>query len=212
MIFIVVASFFIYSNIQKEKQEQEVKALLNELTEAVNLMEFVRDKMPEELLAVHQFSVKQMQEDKIKFYQIPPGLEDFIMVHGSKYKVLYVDSSVRLNPKIWIPLLYHEVGHLYWHQEHPITTFEEFQKQLFDSEIHSYTVDAQAWNIVKQYFSVERNDLSEREQVLFDLYNMETLLYNKMVEDDLEATAKWNQIIEADIKEQKEYQKVLFEK
>jgi hypothetical protein len=210
-IFIIAGSIFTYSFIQKEKQKQGVNALLNELTEAVNLMDSVRDKMPGKLLAVHQFSVEQIQKDKIKFYQIPSELKNFIMVHGAKSEVLYANPLVRLKPEIWIPLFYHEVGHLYWHQEHPFATFEEFQEQLFESEIHSYTVDAQAWNIVGQYFPVEKNILSEIEQALFDLYNKETSLYNKMIEGDLESKEKWIGIIEKDIESQKLYQE-LFKK
>lgn len=208
MAFIVIVSIA-YFYAQKEKQGQNIKALLDELTEAVNLMDSVRDKMPEELSAVHQYLVEQVQKDELKFARIPPELEDFIMIHGAKHKVLYIDPSVRLKPKIWIPLLYHEAGHLYWHREHPVTTFEEFQEQLFESEIHSYTVDAQAWNIVKEYFPVSKAELNFQELKLFNIYERETSLFNKMIEGDSEAKAKWNGIIEEDIKIQKEQQELL---
>lgn len=209
LIALIIILVFVYFRFQGEKQKQQIKELLNRLTEAVNLMESVKDKMPEELLAVHDFLVKQVQENKIKLYQIPPELKEFVMVHGAKHKVLYVDPSVRLKPQIWIPLLYHEAAHLYWHQKHSTPTFEEFQEFLFDSEVHSYTVDAQAWNIVKEYFPVKEEKLNYQELKLFNIYEREISLYNRMIEGDAEAEAKWNKIIEEDIRVQKEQQGLL---
>jgi hypothetical protein len=38
------------------------------------------------------------------------------------------------------------------------------------------------------------------------------MLYNKMIESDHKTKIEWLKIIEADIREQEKYQKVLFEK
>ena len=117
-----------------------------------------------------------------------------------------------MKPQIWIPLLYHEVGHLYWHSKYPVETLKEFQAQLYASEEHSYIVDAQSWNVVKEHFPIIKENLNPQELKLFNLYESETSLYNKMIEGDFEAKTEWIKIIEADIKEQEKYQKVLFEK
>lgn len=194
----------------KTKEEAEsVKTVFKEINEAVNLMDSVKDEMPKELLEVHQFLLEKGKENEIKFYQIPPEMKDFIMFHGAKSQVLYLDPEVRLKPQIWIPLLYHEVGHLLWHQKHPVSTFEEFQAQLFESEKHSYTVDAQAWNLVRKHFLSGREGLSALEKKLFNLYERETVIYNKMVEGDLEAKKNWIEIIRKDIEAQKKYQRTL---
>jgi len=117
-----------------------------------------------------------------------------------------------LKPQIWIPLLYHEAGHLYWHSKYPVETIEEFQKQLFESEKHSYIVDARAWNIVKEHFPIAKENLNPQELKLFNLYEKETMLYNKIIEGNADAKPEWLKIIETDIKEQEKQQKVLFEK
>lgn len=49
------------------------------------------------------------------------------MVHGAKHQVLYVNPLFRLKPETWIPLLYHEIAHIYWHTKHSVKTFEESQ-------------------------------------------------------------------------------------
>jgi len=210
LIFIIVGSVSTYFQRQaKEKEAEQIKTLLVELNEGILLMDSVKDKMPKELLEVHQFLIDKGQKNEIRFAQIPPELKDFILLHGAKNQILYVDPTARLKPQIWIPLLYHEAGHLYWHSKYPVETLEEFQRQLYASEEHSYTVDAQAWNVVKKYFPVMEENLTSQELKLFNLYERETSLYNKMIEGDFEAKTEWNKIIEADLKEQKEYQKVL---
>ena len=172
----------------------------------------LKDKMPKELLEVHQFLMEKGQKNEIKSTQIPSELKDFILFHGAKNQILYVDPTVRLKPQIWIPLLYHEAGHLYWHSKYPVETLEEFQRQLSASEEHSYTVDAQAWNVVKKHFPIIKENLNSQELKLFNLYERETSLYNKMIEGDPKAKTEWVKIIEADLKEQEKYQEALLEK
>jgi hypothetical protein len=213
---ITLASFFTYLYLQKrseELQKQAIKETFEELNDAVNLMDAIKDEMPKELLEVHQFLVEKGQRNEIKFYQIPPQIKDLIMVHGAKHQVLYVDPKVRLKPEIWVPLLYHEVAHLYWHTKHPVRTFEEFQALLFDSENYAYSVDCQAWDLVTKHYPINNEDLkSEVEQRLFKLYTQEAKVYNEMIHGNSKAKELWNKIIEEDIKTQKDYQKLLFEK
>jgi len=215
IIFIIISLLSIYFYLQKQaqnKESEQIKTLLAEINEAINLMDSVKDKMPKELLEIHQFLIDKGQKNEIKFAQIPSDLKDFILFHGAKNQILYVDPTARLKPQIWIPLLYHEAGHLYWHSKYPVETLEEFQGQLYASEEHSYAVDAQAWNMVKEYFPIIEENLTSQELKLFNLYERETILYNKMVEGDPEAKTEWLKIIEADIKEEEKQQKILFEK
>jgi len=215
LLTLIIGSLSIYFYLQKqakEKKSQQIKTFLAEINETINLMDSVKDEMPKELLEVHQFLIDKGQKNEIKFAQIPPELKDFILFHGAKNQILYVDPTVRLKPQIWIPLLYHEVGHLYWHSKYPVETIEEFQKQLFESEKHSYIVDAQAWNIVKKYSPIAKENLNPQELKLFNLYEKETMIYNKMIEGDTDAKTEWLKIIETDIKEQEKQQKILFEK
>ena len=214
-IFIIVGSVSIYFYLQKQaqnKESEQIKTLLAEINEGILLMDSVKDKMPKELLEVHQFLMEKGQKNEIKFTQIPSELKDFILFHGAKNQILYVDPTVRLKPQIWIPLLYHEAGHLYWHSKYPVETLEEFQRQLYASEEHSYTVDAQAWNVVKKHFPIIKENLNSQELKLFNLYERETSLYNKMIEGDPKAKTEWVKIIEADLKEQEKYQEALLEK
>lgn len=212
VLVIITASIFIYFDVQKDKADREVKALLNDLTEAVNLMELLKDEMPGELLEVHQFLVSQIQKGEFKLYQTDPRLPDQVMYHGAKTNSIYINPSIKLKKELWIPIFYHEVAHNYWHSKNPVKTFEEFQEQLFDSEVHSYTVDAQAWNLVMRYYPIKREALkTELEQRLFKIYSNEAEIYNKMIKGNSEATELWSTIIEADIKEQKKYQQLLFE-
>jgi hypothetical protein len=217
LIFIIaVVSFFTYSYLQKrseELQKQAIKETFKELNGAVNLMDAIKNEMPTELSEVHRFLVERGQRNEIKFYQIPPQIKDLIMVHGAKHQVLYVDPKVRLKPEIWVPLLYHEVAHLYWHTKHPVKTFGEFQALLFDSENYAYSVNCQAWDLVMKHYPIKNEDLkSEIEQRLFKLYSQEAEVYNEMINSNSKVKELWNKIIEEDIKAQKDYQKLLFEK
>ena len=211
-ILLIVAIFvfsYFYFQIQKERKTQKVKETLERLTEAVNLMESVKEKMPKELLEVHEFIVQLNQEGNFKLYQIHPELKGkLIMYHGVKNKGIFVDPSVNLRAEIWIPIFYHEAGHLYWHSKYPVETFEEFQKQLPVSEEHSYIVEAQAWNIVKEHFPSEEK-FNQQESKLFNIYEKETLLYNKMIKGDAEAETEWKEIIEENIRVQEQQQKLL---
>jgi len=214
-IFIIVGSVSIYFYLQKQaqnKESEQIKTLLAEINEGILLMDAVKDKMPKELSEVHRFLIDKGQKNEIKFAQIPSELKDFILIHGAKNQILYVDPTTRLKPQIWIPLLYHEAGHLYWHSQYPVETLKEFQEQLYVSEEHSYIVDAQSWNVVKEHFPIIKENLTSQELKLFNLYERETMLYNKMIEGDPEAKTEWIKIIEADLKEQEKQQELLFEK
>ena len=215
LIILIIGLLSLYFYLQKQaknKESEQIKIFLADINEGINLMDSAKDEMPRELLEVHQFLIDKGQKNEIKFAQIPSELKDFILFHGAKYQILYVDPTTRLKSQIWIPLLYHEAGHLYWHSKHPVETLEEFQGQLYASEEHSYTIDAQAWNIVKKHFPIIKENLTSQELKLFNLYEREASLYNKMIEGDFEAKTEWIKIIEADIKEQEKYQKVLLEK
>jgi len=215
IIFIIIGSVSIYFYLQKQaqnKESEQIKNFLANINEGINLMDSVKDKMPRELSEVHQFLMDKGQKNEIKFAQIPSELKDFILFHGAKNQILYVDPTSRLKPQIWIPLLYHEAGHLYWHSKYPVETLEEFQRQLYASEEHSYAVDAQSWNVVKEYFPIAKESLNPQELKLFTLYERETSLYNKMIEGNADAKAKWIKIIKADLKEQEKYQEILLEK
>ena len=215
LIILIIGLLSLYFYLQKQaknKESEQIKIFLADINEGINLMDSAKDEMPRELLEVHQFLIDKGQKNEIKFAQIPSELKDFILFHGAKYQILYVDPTTRLKSQIWIPLLYHEAGHLYWHSKHPVKTLEEFQGQLYASEEHSYTIDAQAWNIVKKHFPIIKENLTSQELKLFNLYERETSLYNKMIEGDFEAKTEWIKIIEADIKEQEKYQEVLLEK
>lgn len=209
VLIIAIAVLFCF-HIQEEREKQEIKTLLNRLTEAVNLMDSAREKMPQDLLEVHEFLVKLNQEGKFKLYQIHPELKgQLVMYHGVKNKGIYVDPSLDVRTALWIPIFYHEAGHLYWHSKNPVETFEEFQQQLFDSEEHSYIVQSQAWNIVKDNFSVGEKDSNSLELKLFKNYERDASFYNRMVEGDLKAIDGWYEIIKEDIKVQKEQQELL---
>ena len=215
LIILIIGLLSLYFYLQKQaknKESEQIKIFLADINEGINLMDSAKDEMPRELLEVHQFLIDKGQKNEIKFAQIPSELKDFILFHGAKYQILYVDPTTRLKSQIWIPLLYHETGHLYWHSKYPFETPEEFQGQLYASEEHSYTIDAQAWNIVKKHFPIIKENLTSQELKLFNLYEREASLYNKMIEGDLEAKTEWIKIIEADLKEQEKYQEALLEK
>ena len=215
LIILIIGLLSLYFYLQKQaknKESEQIKIFLADINEGINLMDSAKDEMPKELLKVHQFLIDKGQKNEIKFAQIPPKLKDFILFHGAKNQILYVDPTSRLKPQIWIPLLYHETGHLYWHSKYPVETPEEFQGQLYASEEHSYTVDAQSWNMVKEHFPIMEENLTSQELKLFNLYERETSLYNKMIEGDFKAKTEWDKIIEADLKEQEKYQEALLEK
>ena len=215
LIILIIGLLSLYFYLQKQaknKESEQIKIFLADINEGINLMDSAKDEMPKELLKVHQFLIDKGQKNEIKFAQIPLELKDFILFHGAKNQILYVDPTSRLKPQIWIPLLYHETGHLYWHSKYPVETPEEFQGQLYASEEHSYTVDAQSWNMVKEHFPIMEENLTSQELKLFNLYERETSLYNKMIEGDFKAKTEWDKIIEADLKEQEKYQKALLKK
>lgn len=214
LIFIIISSVSIYlylRNQAKEKEAEQIQTLLKELNEVINLMDAVKEEMPKELLETHEYLWSGALGGKL--YKTDPRFKDLIMYHGAKTQSIYINPSIKIKKELWIPIFYHEVAHNYWHFKHPVETFEEFKAQLFDSENYAYTVNAQAWDLVMKYYPIRKEELkTELEQRLFRIYSDETRIYKEMIKDSPEAKELWNKIIEADIREQKEYQKVLFEK
>jgi len=214
IVFIVVCSLSIYFYFQKqakEKEAQQIQNLLAEINEDINLLDSIKGEMPKELLEVHEYLMSGALGGKL--YRADPKLKNQIMYHGAKSQSIYINPTIKIKKELWIPIFYHEVAHNYWHSNHSAKTFEEFQKQLFNSENYAYTVNSQAWDLVMKHYPIKKEELkTEFEQRLFKIYSDETEIYNEMIKGNPEAKELWNKIIEADLKEQKEYQKVLFEK
>jgi len=214
IIFVIIGPFSIYFYFQKqakEKEAEQIKTLLANLNEVINLMDAVKNEMPKELLETHEYLMGGALGGKL--YRADPRFKDQIMYHGAKTKSIYINPAIKIKKELWIPVLYHEVAHNYWHNQNPVKTFEEFQTQLFNSENYAYTVNAQVWDLVMKHYPIKKEELkTELEQRLFKIYSDETETYNEMIKHRPEAKELWNKIIEADLKEQEKYQKVLFEK
>ncbi|MDP2855569.1 MAG: hypothetical protein Q8N90_00405 [bacterium] len=214
LIIFIIGLISIYFYLQKQAQSKEAeqtKILLAEINEVINLMDAVKDEMPKELLETHNYLMSGALGGKL--YRADPKLKDAIMYHGATSQSVYINPTVKLKKELWIPIFYHEVAHNYWHTKNPVKTFEEFKSQLFNSENYAYIVNAQAWDLVIKHYPVIKEELkTELEQRLFKIYSNETEVYKEMIKDNQEAKELWTKIIEADIKEQKEYQKILFEK
>jgi len=214
LIFILVGLALTYLYLQKETKEKEaeqIKNLLTELNEVINLMDAIKNEMPTELLETHEYLMSGALGGKL--YRTDPKFKEIIMYHGAKTKSIYINPAIKIKKELWIPVLYHEVAHNYWHTKNPVITFEEFETQLFNSENYAYTINAQVWDLVMEHYLIKKEELKTKlEQRLFDLYNRDTYTYNEMIKGDPEAKEFWSKIIEADLKEQKKYQKVLFEK
>lgn len=214
LIIFIIGSFSIYFYLRKqtgEKKYKQIKTLLAGLNKDINLMDVIESKMPKELLETHEYLMGGALEGKL--YRADPRLKDVVMYHGAKTQTVYINPNVKLKKELWIPVLYHEVAHNYWHSKNPANTFEEFQAQLFDSENFAYTVNAQAWDLVMRYYPIKKEGLkTEPEQRLFKIYSNETEIYNEMIKGNPKAKELWVRIIKADIKEQKKDQKILFEK
>ena len=208
-VIIGITYFLIHRN-RQQNERQNIQHLLVDLTKAVNLIDGIRDKLPKELSEVHQYLAGQIRNKALKLVVADPKLKDLVMYHGAKTGSVYVNTSIKLIPELWIPVLYHEVAHNYWRTKHPATTFEEFEKSLFDSENYAYTINAQAWDIVRNNFPVGKDELkNELETRLYNLYSQETEIYNETIKSNSEAKELWNKIIEEDIKVQKEQQSKL---
>jgi hypothetical protein len=216
LIIIIIGSLSIYFYLQKqakEKSAEQIKNLLVEINEVINLMDAVKSEMPKELLETHNYLMSGALGGKI--YRTDQKLKDsVIMYHGAVSQSVYINPDIRLKKELWIPVLYHEVAHNYWHAKNPpVKTPEEFKSQLFNSENYAYIVNAQAWDLAMKQYPIEKDDLkTELEQRLFRIYSNETEVYNEMTKGNPEAKELWNKIIEADLKEQEKQQKVLFEK
>jgi len=209
LIFVIVISVLTYFCLQREvkrKEAEQIKTLSVELNEGINMMDAVKSEMPKELLETHEYLWNGGLGGK--FYRADPRFKDIIMYHGAKTQSIYINPTIKMRKELWIPVLYHEVAHNYWHTKHPVKTFEEFKSQLFDSENYAYTVNAQAWDLVMRYYPVKKGDLkTDIEERLFKMYSEQTEVYNEMIKDNPKAKELWNKIIEADIKEQEKYQK-----
>ena len=197
--------YFYFQREVKEKEAEQIKSLITELNEDINLMEAIKSEMPRELLETHEYLISGALADKL--YRINPKLKDLIMYHGAKTQVVYINPAIKLKTELWIPIFYHEVAHNYWHTKNPVETFEEFEAQLFNSENYAYTVNSQAWDLVMRHYPIKKDELkTELEQRLFKIYSNETEVYNEMIKGNPEAKELWNKIIEEDIKLQKEQQ------
>ncbi|MBU4299196.1 hypothetical protein KJ636_04085 [Patescibacteria group bacterium] len=215
LIPIIIGSISIYFFLQKqakEKEAEQIKTLLAEINEVINLMDAVKSEMPKELLETHNYLMSGALGGKL--YRADPRLKDnVIMYHGAKTLSVYINPDIKLKKVLWIPVFYHEVAHNYWHAKNPVKTFGEFKSQLFNSENYAYTVNAQAWDLVMKHYPVIKEELkTELEQRLFAIYGNETEIYNEMLKGNPEAKELWNKIIEADLKEQEKDQKLLFKK
>ncbi len=214
LIIFIIGSVSIYFYSQKQAQNKEaeqIKTLLAEINEVINLMDAVKSEMPKELLETHEYLVSGALGGKL--YRADPRLKDIIMYHGAKTQSVYINPTLKLKKELWIPVFYHEVAHNYWHTKNPVKTFEEFEAQLFNSENYAYIVNAQAWDLAMRHYPIKKEELkTELEQRLFTIYSRDTETYNEMIKGNPEAKELWNKIIEADLKEQEKYQKLLFEK
>jgi len=213
--FVIIGSLSIYFYLQKqtkEKEAKQIKTLLVEINEIINLMDAIKSEMPKELLEAHEYLMNGALGGML--YRTDPKLKkEVIMYHGAKTKSIFINPNIKIKKELWIPVLYHEVAHNYWHTKNPVETFEEFENQLFDSENYATIVNAQAWDLVMRYYPIKKEELkTELEQRLFKIYSDETEIYNEIIKGNPKAKEFWNKIIEADIKEQAKYQKMLFEK
>jgi len=208
---IFLVAYFYFQKQDKEKEAEQIKTFLTEINEVINLMDAVKNEMPKELLETHEYLMGGALGGKL--YRADPRLKEIIMYHGVKSRAVYINPDIKLKKELWIPVFYHEVAHNYWHAKDPVKTFEEFKSQLFNSENYAYTVNAEAWDLVMRYYPIKKDDLkTELEQRLFKLYSNETEIYKEMIKGNPEAKELWIKIIEADIKEQEQQQKVLFKK
>lgn len=214
IILIFIGSVSVYFYLQKQAKEKEAgqtKNLLVEINNVINLMDAVKSEMPKELLETHEYLISGALGGGL--YRADPKLKDQIMYHGAKSQSVYINPDIEMRKELWIPIFYHEVAHNYWHSKNPVETFKEFEAQLYNSENYAYSVNAQAWVLVMRHYPVKKEELeTEREQQLFKSYDGEAGVYIEMTKGNPEAKGVWNKIIEADIKEQKKQQKVLFEK
>ena len=213
--FVIIGSLSIYFYLQKqtkEKEAKQIKTLLVEINEIINLMDAIKSEMAKELLEAHEYLMNGALGGML--YRTDPKLKkEVIMYHGAKTKSIFINPNIKIKKELWIPVLYHEVAHNYWHTKNPVETFEEFENQLFDSENYATIVNAQAWDLVMRYYPIKKEELkTELEQRLFKIYSDETEIYNEIIKGNPKAKEFWNKIIEADIKEQAKYQKMLFEK
>ena len=213
--FVIIGSLSIYFCLQKqtkEKEAKQIKTLLVEINEIINLMDAIKSEMPKELLEAHEYLMNGALGGML--YRTDPKLKkEVIMYHGAKTKSIFINPNIKIKKELWIPVLYHEVAHNYWHTKNPVETFEEFENQLFDSENYATIVNAQAWDLVMRHYPIKKEELkTELEQRLFEIYSRDTNTYNEMLKGNPEAKNFWNKIIEANIKEQKEYQRLLFKK
>ena len=215
LVFLITTSLVGYFYLQKqikEKEAEQIKTLLVELNEVISLMDAVKGEMPRELLETHEYLWGGALGSKL--YRTDPGLKkEVIMYHGVKTKSVYINPTISIKKELWIPVLYHEVAHNYWHTKNPVETFEEFKSQLFNSENYATMINAEAWDLVMRYYPIKKEELkTELEQRLFEIYSRDTETYNEMIKGNPEAKKLWVKIIEADIKEQEKQRRVLFEK
>ena len=211
LIILIIGSVLTYSYLQnqtKKREADQTKVILADINEGINLMDAFKGEMPKELLAVHEYLMSGALGGKL--YKADSKLTSVVMYHDAKSQSVYVNTDIKLNKELWIPIFYHEVAHDYWHTKNPVNTSAEFQAQLFDSENYAYTVNAEAWDLVMKHYPIKEEDLkTELEQRLFKNYTQQTDIYNWMMDNEPDAKVMWNKIIEADVKEQEKQQNLL---
>jgi len=211
LIILIIGSTFTYFYLQtqtEKRKTEQIKTFLANINEGINLMDVVKGEMSKELLEVHEYLMSGFLGNKL--YKADSKLKGIIMYHDAESQSVYVNTDIKLDKELWIPIFYHEVAHNYWHSKNPVNTLEEFQAQLFSSENYAYTVNAQAWDLVMKHYPIKEENLkTELEQRLFKNYTQETDIYNWMMNNEPDAKVMWNKIIEADIREQEKQQKLL---
>jgi len=124
VISLAVAGYFYLQKQAKEKEAEQIKTLLAEINEGINLMDAVKSEMPKELLETHEYLTSGGLGEKI--YRADLRLKDIIMYHGARTQAVYINPTLKLKKELLIPVFYHEVAHNYWHTKNPVKTFEEF--------------------------------------------------------------------------------------
>jgi cell division protein FtsL len=82
----------------KQYQNYQVKNLLVKINESINLMDTIKDKMPKELLEVHEYLMSGALGGKL--YRVDPKLKNQIMYHGAKTQSVYINPDITLKKEL----------------------------------------------------------------------------------------------------------------
>ena len=80
LVVLIVISLVVYFYFQKEterKEAEQIKILLAEINEVINLMDAIKNEMPRELLETHEYLMSGALGGKL--YRADPKLKDIIM-------------------------------------------------------------------------------------------------------------------------------------